>query len=88
MYIAQNVCIIVKWNFDLIATTTGKPTYIVCIIDVYMYTFLCQQSLLFFPMYKRVIQEQVFIFRRLKINHESHEFIGCLKSNVTFLNHL
>jgi hypothetical protein len=42
MYIAQNVCIIVK-RFNLIASITGKPIseiYIGHVIDVYIYLFL------------------------------------------------
>jgi hypothetical protein len=55
-YIAQNVCIIVKRNFNLIASIAGKPTseiYIDYVIDVYTFTYSYQQaSSLSFPMYK------------------------------------
>ncbi len=49
MYIAQNMWITIKRNVNLIASIAGKPTFKICIVDVYMYTFSCQQSLLFFP---------------------------------------
>jgi hypothetical protein len=53
IYIAQNVCIIVKRNFNLTASTAGKNqhprftlfTLLMCIRIL----FSCQQSLLFFP---------------------------------------
>jgi hypothetical protein len=47
MYIAQNVCIIIKRNFKLIASIAGKPTseiYIDYVIDVYTYTYSYQQA--------------------------------------------
>ncbi len=50
MYIAQNVCIIIKRNLNFIASIAGKPTseiMLFYIIDVYAYTYSYQQSLLF-----------------------------------------
>ncbi len=44
---AQNVCIIIKRNLNLIASTAGKPTsktYIVYIIGVYMYIYFLMPS--------------------------------------------
>ncbi len=32
MYIAQNVCIIIKRNFNLIASIAGKPTFEIYIV--------------------------------------------------------
>jgi hypothetical protein len=53
--IAQNMCIAINRNFKLIVSIAGKPTSEIYIADVYMCTFSCQQSRLFFPMYKKYV---------------------------------
>jgi hypothetical protein len=56
MCIAQNVCIIVKRNFNLIASIAGKPTSEIYIIlrywCVYVYFLIPAKSPFLSPMYK------------------------------------
>jgi hypothetical protein len=61
-------------NFNLITSTAGRPTFKIYIIWC-TYMYLLRPTMLPLSMYKLCCTITVVYFRRLKINHESHEFI-------------
>jgi hypothetical protein len=75
---------------NLITKYHWKPTSKVTVVTLLMYIYVRLLASILFPLFscvRYVIQEQVFIFRRLKINHESDEFMldpGTVANNNLF----